>query len=199
MLKGLYRMQAIMLVAAVLAAGAIVVVTAQVTKGIKEIRTSADTDPLTRLLNRDGFYERVSTAMREHPGQGLLLICDLDNFKRINDQFGHPRGDLVLQTFADLLTEFFNRQGDIVSRMGGDEFAVFVGRGLSRQDAGVMPDRLIAQTRRTFAEYEEEALCTSAGAAFAEADGGYEALYSAVDKALYEAKRGGKGGFRIAE
>lgn len=198
MLKGLYRMQGIMLIVAALAAGAIVIVTAQVTRGIKEIRTSADTDPLTHLLNRDGFYERVSSAMREHAGQGLLIICDLDNFKHINDQFGHPRGDLVLQTFADLLTEFFNRQGDVVSRMGGDEFAVFVGRELSRRDAEVMLERLIAQIRRTFAEYEAQALCASAGAAFAKDGNGYEELYSMVDQALYKAKRGGKGGFRIA-
>lgn len=198
MLKGLYRMQGIMLTLAFLAAGAIVVVTAQVTKGIKEIRTSANTDPLTRLLNRDGFYEKVSDAMREHPGQGLLLICDLDNFKRINDQYGHPRGDLVLQTFADLLTEFFNRQGDVVSRMGGDEFAVFVGRELSRQDAEVMLGHLIAQTRKTFAEYESQALCVSAGVAFTSEDGGYDALYAVADQALYEAKRGGKSGFRVA-
>lgn len=198
MLNGLYRMQGVMLALAFLAAGAIVVVTAQVTRGIREIRTSANTDPLTRLLNRDGFYEKVSAAMREHPGQGMLLICDLDNFKRINDHYGHPRGDLVLQTFADLLTEFFNRQGDVVSRMGGDEFAVFVGRELSRKDAEVMLTRLIAQARKTFAEYESQALCVSAGAAFTTADGGYDALYGATDQALYEAKRNGKGGFRVA-
>lgn len=199
MLKGLYRMQGIMLALAFLAAGAIVVVTVQVTRGIKEIRTSANTDPLTRLLNRDGFYEKVSEAMYEHAGHGLLVICDLDNFKRINDQFGHPRGDLVLQTFADLLTEFFNRQGDVVSRMGGDEFAVFVGRELSRHDAEVMLTRLIAHTRKTFAEYEAQALCASAGAAFAAEEGGYEALYARADQALYDAKRDGKGDFRIAE
>lgn len=198
-LKGLYRMQGVMLLLSCLAAGAIVAVTAQVTRGIKEIRTSAYTDPLTRLLNRDGFYEQVSAAMREHPGQGLLIICDLDNFKRINDQFGHPRGDLVLQTFADLLTEFFNRQGDVVSRMGGDEFAVFVGRELSRHDAHVMLGRLVAQTGKTFADYQSQALCVSAGAAFAKEDSSYETLYRVTDQALYEAKRGGKGGFRMAE
>lgn len=198
MIKKLYRMQGIMLVLSIVAAGIIVVMTAQVTKGIKEIRTSANTDPLTRLLNRDGFYERVSAALQDRPDQGLLLICDLDNFKRINDEFGHPRGDLVLQTFADLLSEFFNRQGDVVGRIGGDEFAVFVGRELNRQDAGIMLGRLIAQTRKTFSEYEAQALCSSAGAAFVAGGVGFDELYGSADQALYEAKRGGKGDFRIA-
>lgn len=199
MLKRLYRMQGLMLAFAFLASIIIVLVTAQVTRGIREISTSANTDPLTRLLNRDGFNMKVSAAMKEHPNQGLLLICDLDNFKRINDQYGHPRGDLVLQTYADLLTEFFNRQGDVVSRMGGDEFAVFVGRSLTPHDAETMLGRLIAQTRKTFAEYESQQLCASVGAVFNGSCNNYDPLYAAADRALYEAKRGGKGGFRLSQ
>ena len=84
------------------------------------------TDELTGLLNRRGFceqFKRVLAAARRYGHQGLLLYCDLDGFKAINDRLGHAAGDGALKHVAATL-EGSVRATDIVGRLGGDEFAV---------------------------------------------------------------------------
>jgi diguanylate cyclase (GGDEF)-like protein len=81
-------------------------------------------DPLTQLLNRRGFDERVQTHRQSNQsGRRALLLCDLDHFKEVNDRWGHAIGDQVLMMVAYLLTQCV-RSGDIVARMGGEEFVV---------------------------------------------------------------------------
>ncbi len=128
-----------------------------------------------------------------------MIIMDLDNFKQINDKYGHPEGDVALQSFARQLEEFFNRSGDITARLGGDEFAVFVGRPLALAEAEGMLRKFIDRTRETFeAAYPGEGLSVSAGAAFVPEKVAGEELYRQTDAALYEAKRNGKNGFLFA-
>jgi diguanylate cyclase (GGDEF)-like protein len=84
------------------------------------------TDELTGLLNRRGFVENFARALasaRRFGHEGMLLYCDLDDFKSVNDQFGHAAGDAMLRHAARVLKESV-REIDIVSRLGGDEFAV---------------------------------------------------------------------------
>lgn len=198
-LRDLERMQAIMAAMSVAACLLLVLVTFRSAKQIALMAVWAKTDQLTGLLNRSGFRQAVKDAVTTHPGQGVLIIMDLDNFKQINDKYGHPEGDVALKSFARQLEEFFNRNGDITARFGGDEFAVFVGRSLNDAAANGMLRKFVNRVRETFeAEYPGEGLSVSAGAAFVPENAVVEELYQQTDAALYEAKRAGKDCFRFA-
>ena len=85
-------------------------------------------DPLTRLYNRQYFFDFLKKAVekikRLHE-KGFIVFLDLDNFKNVNDTLGHEKGDIVLKDFARILTEHF-RGYDIIARYGGDEFMIYV-------------------------------------------------------------------------
>lgn len=84
------------------------------------------TDELTGLFNRRGFIDNFSRALagaKRYGHEGMLLYCDLDDFKSVNDHFGHPAGDAMLRHAATILRDSV-REIDIVGRLGGDEFAV---------------------------------------------------------------------------
>ncbi len=197
-LQNLYRVQGIMLVVATFACGILIFTISRVAKSMNIIGTKAETDPLTKLMNRESFQEMVQVALREHPNQGMLLIIDMDNFKQINDTFGHPTGDLVLKCFAEMLEEYFNRKRDYVARIGGDEFAVFVGRTIHEDEGTIMLEKFVELVRENFKKkYEKEKLSASVGAAYVRANVSYTKLYESVDAALYEVKKGGKDGFII--
>jgi diguanylate cyclase (GGDEF)-like protein len=92
----------------------------------REIRSLAVTDELTGLYNRRGFLASATHQLKlahRHAENVLVLFCDVDNLKEINDSFGHHEGDLALVRAADALEETF-RDSDILARLGGDEFAV---------------------------------------------------------------------------
>jgi len=92
----------------------------------RELRHLALTDELTCLYNRRGFFAAAVQQLRQatRKGQNLLLLyCDVDNLKKINDSFGHREGDLALIHAADALEHAF-RNSDILARLGGDEFVV---------------------------------------------------------------------------
>lgn len=198
MFKTLQRVQVLMSIVAFVAACILAAVTSRVAKEMSKIRVKAKTDPLTRLLNRDGFKEMLLLALETYPDQGILLIIDVDNFKLINDQLGHPEGDVVLRRFAELLESYFNRNKDIVGRLGGDEFAVFVGRVITPAEVEIMLKKFIILIHETFDEkYPDQKLSASIGASFVEECNGYEDLYQNADTALYKVKRNGKDGFRI--
>ena len=92
----------------------------------REIRSLAITDELTGFFNRRGFLAAATQQLKlAHRDQQsvLLLFCDLDGFKSVNDSFGHKEGDLALVSTADALEETF-RDSDVMARLGGDEFAI---------------------------------------------------------------------------
>ena len=95
---------------------------------IAYLETLSQTDELTGLLNRRGFLEHLRRALanaRRYGDSGVLVFCDLDNFKSINDTHGHSTGDEVLQRVAETIKENV-RETDAVGRLGGDEFAVLM-------------------------------------------------------------------------
>jgi diguanylate cyclase len=158
-------------------------------------------DALTGLANRDAFNEALQRATRRatvaSPGFALIFI-DLDNFKRVNDTFGHTGGDALLQTVAQRL-RMHVRSSDVVGRLGGDEFAVLLRTAAGQ--AGVTA--IIAAILRDLAEpfeYQGDriAASASAGVALYPADGSTdEALLQAADAAMYHAKRLGKNAFEF--
>jgi diguanylate cyclase (GGDEF)-like protein len=152
----------------------------------QELRFLADHDPLTRLLNRRAFVERldgeVARATRYGHSFGLVL-CDLDGFKELNDTFGHPAGDGALRLFARTLKESL-RKGDEAFRIGGDEFALLLAEA-SEEAAREVVHRVseeLADLRASFGVASCPANARDA-----------TSLFRLADTALYEAKRSGSG------
>lgn len=161
-------------------------------------RTEARFDYLTGLYNRNGFVHCTELFLeKEHPS-GVLILFDMDNFKRINDSEGHPEGDRILVRFAECLRASF-RKSDYIGRLGGDEFVVLmpntVGMELLEQKFQV----LLENVRTALGvHYEMYQVSVSIGAV--PIDGGiksYEGLYRCADTALYIAKFLGKDQYYI--
>jgi GGDEF domain-containing protein len=94
----------------------------------RRLERQADADPLTGLANHRAFHDRLRTEVEraQRYGRPLSLAClDVDGFKDVNDQFGHPAGDKVLREVAARLTTVA-RTADLVARIGGDEFAILL-------------------------------------------------------------------------
>lgn len=114
-----------------------------------ELRSLAAHDPLTRLLNRRGLLDAMEAHFRSRTaGPAYLLIVDIDHFKRINDTHGHNVGDLVLCHVAEVL-KATARQGDLVCRLGGEEFVIIA---LDTDSVGAVQ---LAERTRTAIEYSE--------------------------------------------
>lgn len=158
---------------------------------------ASHTDPLTKLLNRAGFAEHIQALLHQSAQQGelvALLYLDLDRFKPVNDQHGHPVGDALLKAVAGRLRHALRPQ-DLVARLGGDEFSVFLPQLARASDAQVVADKLVQALTTPFRIGELELqIGTSVGfcvewAAQAEID----QLVSQADAQLYQAKRAGRG------
>ena len=164
----------------------------------KKIKEQAETDPLTGLINRNGFEKRVQMHLVEKPQQGMLLIFDLDHFKAVNDAQGHPEGDRVLRVFANALQAFFGKD-DIVGRIGGDEFVVFMDENVSLQTIESKMQAFLTQFFSHLKEYHEKyGLSASVGIAYVDHTiTDYESLYRCADVALYIAKDNGKNSFYV--
>lgn len=157
----------------------------------KRNQISAMSDPLSGLLNRRGFASSRSSALLETEA---VILFDLDNFKQVNDRYGHAAGDLAIQKFADILRSH-GRPNDPKARLGGEEFAMVMSR-VSLQEARSVAERVLAAFAALdiVAEEGERFRCTaSAGIAFGEAKGArFEHVMSRADGALYSAKRAGR-------
>jgi len=132
----------------------------------REVRSLAITDDLTGFFNRRGFLaaasQQLKLAQRDHLNV-LLLFCDVDNLKAINDSFGHQEGDLVLVRAADALEETF-RDSDLLARLGGDEFAILAWEA-SIPNLQVMLSRLTKKLDKVNAEECRYKLSLSGGVA----------------------------------
>jgi diguanylate cyclase (GGDEF)-like protein/putative nucleotidyltransferase with HDIG domain len=150
-------------------------------------KTQADCDPLTGLLNHRSFHDAVDRALGERDGAGsaCVVMIDLDNFKRINDEDGHGGGDRLLRAAAAALGEAC-RRGDLAFRVGGDEFALLL--------AGLDEGAAAAVARRTCAAIAalDPRLGASAGLVALGQDGTKDSLLEQADQRLYTAKRGGR-------
>jgi diguanylate cyclase (GGDEF)-like protein len=162
-----------------------------------ELRFLANHDPLTRLLNRRAFVNRlegeVARARRYGRSFGLVL-ADLDAFKQLNDRYGHATGDEALAAFAGVLTECL-RQPDDAFRIGGDEFAMILAEA-THDDARFVVSRINSLFEHLSAGRERwlTGLSSSFGFASCPADASdAQTLFSLADEALYDAKRNGSG------
>jgi diguanylate cyclase (GGDEF)-like protein/PAS domain S-box-containing protein len=164
-------------------------------------RHQAEHDGLTGLPNRVLFLDRLHQALakekRQH-GRFALMFLDLDNFKAINDTYGHHAGDAVLQQVGLRLTQCV-RGVDTVSRLGGDEFVVLLADiGGVDQAAHVASSIMAALAQPMHASGQELNLTVSIGIAICPSDGGDEdALLRHADAAMYHAKQNGRSAFQF--
>lgn len=158
-------------------------------------------DPLTSLPNRVLLIDRLERAFARRHRAGrtfALLFLDIDDFKAVNDRFGHAGGDELLVAFAGRLRGCL-RGGDTVARFGGDEFAVLVDELSSPRDAMITAGRLLRELAQPFAVADTEVVLSASIGVAVEGTGGGSAaeLLRNADAAKREAKQSGKG--RIAE
>src|SRR5688500_1449089 len=146
----------------------------------------ARTDAVTELPNSRSFYESIEAKVAEQAPITAMFI-DLDNFKRVNDLFGHPAGDATLKRVADAIRKSV-RDTDIAARVGGDEFAVLL-QDIDDQACAVIGRRIIEGVRIIAKDFEGTAFGASVGIAISR-DGlvSHHDLIKAADAALYEAK-----------
>jgi diguanylate cyclase (GGDEF)-like protein len=162
---------------------------------LQRLEEHGERDVLTQTLNRDIMLDRISHAIslaKREQSQFALLFIDLDNFKPINDQFGHAAGDAVLQQVSARLTSAI-RDSDALSRHGGDEFLLLLNNTKSPQDISAFTAKIVHMLAEPY-----QLACTtvsssaSVGVAVFPADGdNAAALINVADAAMYRAKQQG--------
>ena len=156
----------------------------------ESFKKMAETDSLTHILNRGGGEARIYEYM-EAGRNGMFLLLDADNFKYINDTYGHDKGDEIIIILADCLTTTF-RDTDVVYRLGGDEFAVFA-LGVESQDtAKLVLSRLFTSINHIHLnEISDWKLHISVGAMLynSKESFNYSTIYKKIDAAMYESKK----------
>lgn len=165
-----------------------------------ELQTQANTDVLTGLHNRRSFLEILQqqlTLSQQH-APGALLLLDIDRFKRVNDTYGHPAGDLVIQNITQAIRDTL-RKDDFCGRIGGEEFAVLLPKA-SLQEALELAERIrkhISVTPTVLAEETIHATVSIGVATLYKQD--INSVQGHADQALYQAKNTGRNRVSCAE
>ena len=180
--------------------------TAQLAKANELLARLSFLDPVTGIANRRRFDETLESEWRRAVRLGTplaLVMIDIDEFKALNDSYGHPRGDEVLRDVAEVLGEGLPRSGDLLARFGGEEFAVLLPATDVAGAAGLAEElraRVAAAGIAHGASRVAPHLTVSCGVAAATpiATTGASALVGAADGALYAAKRNGRNRVELA-
>ncbi len=165
---------------------------AQLAAAHRRLEDKASRDHMTGMLNRESFFAALDRS-RNKINRGALLIIDADHFKKINDSYGHLTGDAALLEMAAAITRAI-RMGDILGRIGGEEFGAFL-VGASDKEATRVAERIRLEVELIrFQPVDERTvpLTVSIGGTACAVDATISDLMRAADKRLYEAKNRGR-------
>lgn len=165
----------------------------------KALQEKVRRDPLTKLLNKMEIQREITEYLKKHPtSTHVLFLIDIDNFKGINDNFGHTFGDTVIMDVANIIRTQF-RVDDLIGRVGGDEFLVFM-KNTGAEMAKEKAQKLCSALSREYSgENVNYRISSSIGMAICNSsEDTYASLFEKADHAMYRAKQGGKDGFEIA-
>lgn len=166
-----------------------------------KLQSKADTDSLTQLLNKGATESLIKDEIKAHHSEkhmDALMVIDVDDFKYINDHYGHMMGDHVLHFVGEQLKQ--NLKGkDVAGRIGGDEFMVFLQNIKSERDTEAVATHLQDAIHEEFNDKEvAEHLSVSIGIAIGQdTEEDYDELFKEADSALYETKHHGKASFTV--
>ena len=154
------------------------------------------TDALTGLHNREYMEIHVSQFLEDN-GTGTLFMIDMDNFKKMNDNFGHIIGDRTLKSFAGVMREHA-RESDMLCRLAGDEFMAFYPDLTDREAAGKKAESIIKSFSEKMAEEGYGGIVSvSIGITIAQKGADFRSIYNAADKSLYFVKNNGKNAYHF--
>lgn len=164
----------------------------------EKIAELAKHDPLTNLYNRRAARNQIEEYLKREEGRGALFMLDVDDFKGINDQYGHDQGDAILLQTAQNISRLF-RSSDVIGRFGGDEFLIFL------KDIGVdyLVDQKAKEIIQAFKAHiripktNHEVSCSIGIARYPEDAATYSELFKKADQALYYGKSHGKNKYVI--
>ena len=164
-----------------------------------ELAKSVDTDPLTGLPNRTLLNDRFARAIaiaRRHETRLALLFIDLDGFKQVNDNYGHPAGDAVLKVVSNALTNAV-RASDTVSRHGGDEFLILLSDISQQSDAAIAAEKVISALAAParFGSHSFQIRASIGISLFPDDGEDADTIIANADAAMYRAKRHAPGRF----
>lgn len=164
---------------------------------VSDIKSKSQQDALTGLWNRSYTENTINTRIKKGE-RGALFMIDMDNFKAINDIYGHIEGDNTLKMFADTMRDF-SSENDILCRIGGDEFIMFVSGETAKEEIGALADNIILSLCHKIEQKKFETNSSvSIGIAQIPEDGNtFNAAYNAADKALYYVKQNGKNSYHF--
>ncbi len=170
---------------------------------IEQLKEKANVDYLTQVLNRDGFdllinkeWSRIERLRHDQGNEAhLSIVCiDIDDFKGVNDDYGHPAGDAALRSVADVMASRL-RDYDIIARFGGDEFVIGLIDADESSALEIAGDivRLVSEEKIRYNDDKEFKCEISAGVSSLRNQESWDELYSEADRALYATKGAGKG------
>ncbi|MGN0384990.1 MAG: diguanylate cyclase domain-containing protein [Lachnospiraceae bacterium] len=164
---------------------------------ITDIKSKSQQDALTGLWNR-AYTENAVNELLADGTKGAMFMIDMDNFKAINDNYGHIEGDNTLKMFADTMRKFA-KKGDVLCRIGGDEFVMFIREPGSKSEVGNLAGDIISDLCYKIEEKKYETNSSvSIGIAQIPEDGeDFATAYNAADKALYYVKQNGKNSYHF--
>lgn len=165
-----------------------------------ELLLRAEKDALTGIYNQGATEQLIHNAIEDAKENDLsaLMIIDLDNFKEANDLLGHANGDELLGKTAEILKEMF-KGGDVIGRIGGDEFLVYMRNLNTISDADEMAGNIVKSVRYDL-EFEGQPIhvtCSVGVAVYPYHGKTYEELFEKADRAVYTVKANGKDGYRV--
>lgn len=159
----------------------------------EELKVKAEIDEMTKLFNKATAEKMAKQILEEYPDENhAILMIDIDNFKNVNDSLGHDVGDHVISVVAGIISMQFGGS-DIVGRIGGDEFMVFMKDVKDREDARRKAQNIVDALCKKENLSIPDCVSVSIGMAFSDESGiEYEPLFKKADEALYVSKEKGK-------